>query len=210
MLTAPHENASSWNLYTGDRAIVDWMLDKTMLATDPMPASWLARYFHATHYLHLLAMTYVAGQKSWDGVYLLCLLVVMEGVKWLFTTDDVVRNSLEREGISCDAVVVKPSGRTPMLGGIQLLHDRVLNPKLPERTTSWMHGIIVETQRFKVWSDLLLKVANDEGTEDNAVNLIGLSDNDVHWVKKNIALTKDAVDSIEKALLKLEKPTLTV
>ena len=33
MLSAVHDNAETWYLYMGDRGLIDWMLNKTMLAT---------------------------------------------------------------------------------------------------------------------------------------------------------------------------------
>lgn len=74
MLTATHENASSWFLYTGDRVIVDWLLNKTMISVRPSSTA-LYHYFRFSHLLQLFVMTYVAAQKGWDGVCLFCLMV---------------------------------------------------------------------------------------------------------------------------------------
>lgn len=55
MLSAAHNNASTWYLYIGDRGVVDWLLNKIML-TLPSATSTLmnifAAYFHSAQLLH--------------------------------------------------------------------------------------------------------------------------------------------------------------
>ncbi|KAL8971098.1 MAG: hypothetical protein Q9183_001216 [Haloplaca sp. 2 TL-2023] len=60
MLSAVHENAQNWYLYLGDRGVIDWMLNKTMLAM-PSANRLQTYYFRMAHLLQLLAMTFVAA-----------------------------------------------------------------------------------------------------------------------------------------------------
>ncbi len=62
MLSAVHENANTWYLYMGDRGVIDWFLNKTMLST-PSASRVLMGYFGLAHVSQLLAMTFVAAQK---------------------------------------------------------------------------------------------------------------------------------------------------
>lgn len=83
MLSAAHENASTWYLYVGDRGVIDSLLNKTMLSS-PAANRMLVGYFRLAHVLQLLAMTYVAAQKGIDGVSLVLLLLVNYGFQYLF------------------------------------------------------------------------------------------------------------------------------
>lgn len=53
MLSAVHENANTWYLYMGDRGVVDWLLNKTMLST-PSTSRMLMGYFRLAHLSQLL------------------------------------------------------------------------------------------------------------------------------------------------------------
>lgn len=53
MLSAVHENANTWYLYIGDRGVVDWFLNKTMLST-PSASRMLMGYFRLAHLSQLL------------------------------------------------------------------------------------------------------------------------------------------------------------
>ena len=202
MLAAGHENASSWTLYIGDRAIVDWLLNKPMLAIDSDVCVWLVRYFSAAHYLHLLIMTYVAGQKGIDGLLLLSLMLFSEGCKIVFRWDYPVQEWLRKESITCTSTVVEVSGRTPMLGAIQLLHGRVLNPLAASKHNSWMDSIIAPSPRVSAWHECLTRAAQGEDMNAFVESLTGLSDFDMHWIKQNAHLSIATFGAITPLLQK--------
>ena len=74
MLVGVHENCSTWYLYVGDRGVVDWLLNKSMIILPPS-SRILSTWFKLAHLLQLLAMTFVAAQKGWDGIVMLILMV---------------------------------------------------------------------------------------------------------------------------------------
>ncbi|KAI4191564.1 MAG: hypothetical protein LQ348_003497 [Seirophora lacunosa] len=82
MLSAVHDNAQTWYLYMGDRGVIDWMLNKTMLQT-PWANRLQIAYFRIAHALQISAMTFVAAQKGVDGLCLLVLLALTYGFHYL-------------------------------------------------------------------------------------------------------------------------------
>ncbi|KIW29883.1 uncharacterized protein PV07_05669 [Cladophialophora immunda] len=131
MLVAPHDNASTWHLYRGDRAVVDWLLNKPMLAIrTPRGWPWAFWYFQLTHYLQLLAMTYVAAQKGWDGVFLLVLMVIsrLAGsdaaamTPWAARAGGAAAIWLRQNNINIEVNTFRMTGRTQMIGAIELIN----------------------------------------------------------------------------------------
>ena len=98
MLGAVHENAETWYLYMGDRDVIDWMLNKTMLTT-PSASRLQIFYFRLAHFMQLLAMTFVATQKGIDGVSLIILLISNHALQYLFGGHRVARQWLEAEKV---------------------------------------------------------------------------------------------------------------
>jgi hypothetical protein len=79
MLVSAHCNATTWNLYVGDRGVVDALLNKPMVHLRPcVSALWY--WFKIADVLQLLAMTFAAAQKGWDGV----AMVVLMFLDWTF------------------------------------------------------------------------------------------------------------------------------
>lgn len=216
-LAAGHENATSWFLYTGDRAIVDWLLNKTMIDVEPSRAC--ALFFSCAHYFQLLAMTYVAAQKGWDGVCLLTLLALAIGTRTLFGLNAPAREWLHREGICVNTETLRMTGRIPMLGAVQVLSDRNLisakkeGGSVPERGTTWMDSVVSPSVKREAWTRLLLAEAErlvaeekekgdvvvrdrEEGLEDA---IKGLSQSDRSWVANNLKWTLDAVLAMRAA-----------
>lgn len=80
MLVSIHQNANIWHLFIGDRAIVDTLLNKTMISFTG-PCAVVAAWLHAAYFLQLVAMTRVAAQKGYDGIFLLALMLTMRALE---------------------------------------------------------------------------------------------------------------------------------
>ncbi len=141
MLVAPHNNAMAWHLFIGDRGIVDALLNKPMFAPPQGRAAYLmAGWLKAAHALQLGAMTFVAAQRGWDGV-LLCLLMTLSrcATGFLRGRQAVVRDFLEREGVTADVKVFEFGSRNALMGAVQLFSG--------SDTTRWLDDIIVPHPR---------------------------------------------------------------
>ena len=189
MLSAVHENAQTWYLYMGDRGVIDWLLNKTMLSA-PTPGRLQMGYFRLAHILQLLAMTFVAAQKGVDGVSLVVLLASNYGFQYLFGGHKMARQWLEAEGVSVDAHTFMFSGRTPMVGAIHSLSQA--------RDTSWMDSLIAPCPRISAWLYEFKCSASAREETDN--NLQRLSSSDRSWVLLNTQLTVQAVNMIREEL----------
>ncbi|KAF7532344.1 hypothetical protein G7054_g8018 [Neopestalotiopsis clavispora] len=144
MLVAPHENASEWHLYIGDRSVVDTMLNKPMFLIPNgrlvhLTASWL--WF--ANLFQMAAMTFVAAQKGWDGVGMVALLAVHWVLRWSFSGRSLARDWLEREGIGAEVRSFEYGSRYAMLGAIQMLSGST--------ATRWMDNILVPHPRREAW-----------------------------------------------------------
>lgn len=104
MLVAVHRNSSAWYLYIGDRAIVDYLLNKPMIVA-PIANRWLLTWFKLAHITQLLAMIFVAAQKGWDGVAMFILMLVDYLSSWNRDDEWLTRQWLETQGVSIDAKV---------------------------------------------------------------------------------------------------------
>lgn len=140
MLVATHENASTWYLYSGDRAVVDALLNKTMFsipkhALRKLLASWL----RVAHAVQLLAMTYVAAEKGWDGVGLVLLVLVDAMLRLLYRDEALAQHWLESENITVNTTTFEFSGRTVMLGAVQAYSKSNIR--------TWMDDILVPHPR---------------------------------------------------------------
>ncbi|KAI1773788.1 hypothetical protein F4818DRAFT_421774 [Hypoxylon cercidicola] len=183
MLMALHENASTWYLYVGSRGTIDTVLNKTMIQSIKSPLNgWLAHGLRVLEVLQLIIMSYAAAQKGWDGIALLCLILVA----WIF--DRVVYNDqriaglwLQREGITVKTQSLKFGGRTPMIGLIYALSNK--------QVTCWMDGILCPSTRRTVW---LQKLASQNVAPELEQKL---SQRDKEWVNLNERLTLAALDA---------------
>jgi hypothetical protein len=188
MLVAIHENASTWYLYRGDREVVDTLLNKPMIhsITSPLGAG-LAFFLRALGAFQLVAMTFVSAQKGWDGVGLLALITAAWVADRLYYSGDrLARSWMRREGVVIKARGFRFSGRTAMLGAIQLMKS--------EKLTSWMDGILAPSPRREVW----LARLNGEAAERRKTVEENLSCHDRSWVELNTELSKSAVDMIKR------------
>lgn len=189
ILSAVHENAETWFLYMGDRGVVDWFLNKSMLATPPAGRIYMI-YFRLAHVLQLLAMTFVAAQKGTDGFCLVVLLVANYGFQYLFGGHKMARQWLQAEKVSVDANTYIFSGRTPMIGAIHTLGQA--------RDASWMDSLIVPCPRIAAWLDELKDPADSK--EDLDIRLQKLSSSDKSWVLRNTQLAVQAARLIRQKL----------
>ncbi|KAF3074774.1 hypothetical protein CFAM422_003051 [Trichoderma lentiforme] len=196
MLTAIHENASTWYLYRGSRAVVDGLVNKPMiLDITARPKTALALALRGLALLQLLTMTYVAAQKGWDGVGLLVLIAVAWTLDYaLYRDDKLAATWLRREGVSIKAWKYQFSGRTPMLGAIQLLKSNTIS--------SWMDQMLAPSERREAWLkmlqlEMLQSDCPDFETLDSKHTLTG--ENDQSWVRNNWLLTRAAVKAIRVA-----------
>lgn len=189
MLSAVHENASTWYLYMGDRGVIDWLLNKTMLAT-PSASRLQMVYFRLAHPLQLLAMTFVGAQKGVDGISLVVILVVNYGFQYLFGGHKMARQWLEAEHVSVDAHTFRFTGRTPMVGAIHAISQA--------RDSTWMDTLITPAPRIRVWLD---ELRCDEGKRAQLdIDLQRLSISDRSWVLLNSQLAIKAGRLIQRTL----------
>jgi hypothetical protein len=199
MLTAIHENASTWYLYRGDRSTVDWLLNKTMIAIPRSRSTKiLYYYFRFAHYHQLLAMTYVAAQKGWDGVCLLCLMIIFWTGTLLFNTKWPAAEWMQREKVRFDVRSFEFTGRTPMIGAVQMISDRRILQKTrgnAHRNTTWMDTILAPCARRERWTDRLLCHATNQEVSSN--DLEGLDIPDRQWLEKITRLSVEAAQCIE-------------
>ncbi|KAF9641009.1 hypothetical protein BFW01_g12815 [Lasiodiplodia theobromae] len=146
MLVATHQNALEWHLYIGDRGVVDSLLNKAMFMVPNQMGTKLALvtwWLKAANALQLLGMTYVAAQKSWDGVCLVVLLSVNWLLRWGSRDAGLASRWLAQEGVEVDVKSFKFTGRMPMLGAIQIFTGT--------KITSWMDDIIPPHPRREAW-----------------------------------------------------------
>ena len=189
MLSAVHENANTWYLYVGDRGVIDWLLNKTMLST-PYASKILMVYFRLAHVSQLLAMTFVAAQKGIDGLSLVVLLLINYGFQYLFGGHQTARRWLEAEHVSTDAHTFRFSGRTPMIGAVHMISEA--------RDSAWVDSLLAPCPRIKVWLDEL-KCAADMRIQLDS-DLKALSSSDRSWVLLNSQLTIEAARLIRRKL----------
>ncbi|KAL8941144.1 MAG: hypothetical protein Q9216_002409 [Gyalolechia sp. 2 TL-2023] len=189
MLSAVHENASTWCLYIGDRGVIDWLLNKTMLATPAATRMHMA-YFCFAHVVQLLAMTFVAAQKGTDGISLVVLLVLNYALRYLLGRHRTARKWLSTECVSVDAHTFAFSGRTPMIGAIHMMSEA--------RDAAWMETLIVPCPRIAVWLDELKCSAAMQS--QLAQRMQTLSPSDKSWVLLNTQLAVQASRTIRQVL----------
>ena len=190
MLVATHQNVSTWYLYTGDRDIIDTILNKSMITIpSTTTAQALAFVFKATHVVQLLAMTFVAGQKGWDGV----ALVVLVGVDWIlrrrYSSRQTTENWLADEGISLEARSFEFTGRTMLLGAVVNLSGTT--------RTDWVDNIIPPHPRRNAWLDRLVHREHNAGSDSQSVSWTPL---DLRWIDLSYNLSIAAAEVLRKEL----------
>lgn len=166
MLVASHENAIEWHLYIGDRAVADTLLNKAMFIIPEGKSTHLAsRWFWFANLLQFTAMTFVAAQKGWDGVCMVVLLGFHWALRWFPCGRTLAHGWLERESVEAKVRSFEYSGRTAMLGAIQIFSGSAI--------TSWMDNILAPHPRRDAW----LKRLRGEKSTDN------FDSHDIRWLE---------------------------
>ena len=178
MLLSNHRNSSTWFIYVGNRGVVDSLLNKTMISI-PNEGRKLSYYFKAAHLVQLLAMTYVAAQKGWDGLTLLLLMISAWFLKLPYRQDQVVSRWLKAEDVSIKATSFEFTGRIPMLGTIYRMSGT--------KSTAWLDDILAPTPRRTVWLERLSEIPDEVSRVHRDFNRLSPYDQD--WVNLNSGLT---------------------
>ncbi|KAI9766990.1 MAG: hypothetical protein M1840_005949 [Geoglossum simile] len=129
------------------------------------PHSWLTSWFAGANYIQLLAMTYVTAQQGWDGVCMVCLMVCTAVCNEISSTDCLAKRWLDREGVDIKTQAFSFSGRTQMVGAVQMCSARGV--------TLWMDTILADCPRRQVWLKRLqrLKYGMVNADEEEFQNL---------------------------------------
>lgn len=163
MLVALHQNANTWYLFQGDRAVVDSLLNKTMISIPPSPRLTVLHWILKTiHIIQLLAMTYVAGQKGWDGITLVALMLIDYAMSWTSRESILARRWLEYEGVDVRAQSYTLTGRTVMMGAIQCVTG--------SRSPNWMDEIVAPVPRRNAWLARLKGLQMKRSLEDDIMS----------------------------------------
>jgi hypothetical protein len=156
MLAGLHQNTNTWYLFAGDRGVVDTLLNKTMITLPSSPwRAALACTLCVAHAVQLLAMTYVAGQKGWDGVSLVLLMGFNAAWNLRRSDEQIVRRWMEREGVSVELKTFDFTGRTMLCGAVQGVSGSV--------RPGWMDEILAPHPRREAW---LGRMREMDGTRD--------------------------------------------
>lgn len=189
MLSAVHENATTWYLYVGDRGVIDSLLNKTMLLS-PTANRITMLYFRLAHISQLLAMTFVAAQKGIDGVSLVALLLISYSFQYLFGGHQMAREWLEAGNVTVDAHTFRFTGRTAMIGAIHMISEA--------RGAAWMDPFLTPCPRIQAWFEEL-EGSTDMRDRPNSA-LQALSSSDRSWVLLNSQLSIQASTVIRREL----------
>jgi hypothetical protein len=193
MLVALHENATTWYLYRGSRAIIDTLLNKSMI--EDIAASPLVSVARVLATLQLATMTYAAAQKGWDGVGLLAVIIVAWVSDWVLYREHVLAAQwLKHEDVDIRAQSFKFSGRVPMLGAIQVLKGT--------GNISWMDGILAPSNRRNQWLADLVKLPAVAGWQQGTSGIASADHNtaDAQWAQRNTDLVCAAMKVIQEYL----------
>ena len=185
MLVGIHQNSSIWYLYIGDRGVVDSVLNKTMIMLSTR-SYVLLYWFKASHIVQLLAMTFVAAQKGWDGISMIIFMLVADGFLWYFQGSQVAKLWLDNEGITTIAKSFEFTGRTSMMGAIQKFSG--------SKTSQWMDSLVTPSLRRKAWLERLGDIANSGPGESYEQ----LENFDKRWVNIQLTLTMRAANLLQR------------
>ncbi|GAW19054.1 hypothetical protein ANO14919_085380 [Xylariales sp. No.14919] len=181
MLVAPHENATEWHLYVGDRAVADTLLNKPMFVLpEGKSASFAATWFWFANLLQFAAMTFVAAQKGWDGVWMVVLLAIHWVLRYFLYGGTLARDWLEREGIEAQVGSFEFTGRFAMMGAIQVFSESA--------RTRWMDDILTPHPRRELW----LKSLRGEKPIDE------LDSHDSRWLESASEASLAAADVLKR------------
>lgn len=187
-LMATHQNALEWYLHIGDRSIVDTILNKPMLEIPINTTNILAaRWFRFANLLQLMAMTFTAAHKGWDGIGLILLVALDRIIRWQLSGNALSLSWLEGEGIRVEGKSFEFSGRSMLLGALQL-HSK-------SKVTTWMDGILARHPRREAF---LERLRGNEGESTEAV--ASLDERDQRWIDYATTLSIDCAKTLTKEL----------
>jgi hypothetical protein len=181
MLAAVHVNSNTWYLFTGDRGIVDYLLNKPMVEFESQ--AWLGPILATLHYIQFLAITFVTAQQGWDGICLVLLMVVSAVYEHLNSDSARAEHWLQSEGIDINTQGYAFSGRSQMIGAIQVFSGT--------KVTHWMDSIIVDCPRRQAWLKKLGE-KNNEGPNGSSDDLAELDSFSKTWVMEQASLATKA------------------
>lgn len=187
MLLSSHKNSSTWYLFIGDRGVVDSLLNKTMFSI-PSYGEFLTHWFRIAHFIQLLAMTFVAAQKGWDGITLLLLLLSAEAMHWRYRKNQLARRWLVTEDVCVKAKSFEFTGRAAMLGAIHKMSGT--------KVTSWMDEIMPPVPRCRAWLKQLSKDSDESPLPDPDYEALSRFDQD--WILLHSGLARQAASVLQK------------
>ncbi|KAF4544529.1 Peptidase family m3 [Lasiodiplodia theobromae] len=186
MLVATHQNATEWHLFTGERAIVDTLLNKTMFTIPHQQAAGpVAVWLRLANVLQLLAMTFTAAQKDWDGVCLVALLVLSVISRWRLREGSLAGRWLADAGVEVKLTRFRFSGRLAMVGAVEIFGGTGV--------TTWMDDIVAPHPRRDAW---LRRMQGGDIADD------GWTRHDLAMIERNARLSVDAAKMMERELSK--------
>ena len=188
MLVAAHENATEWHLCIGDLGIVDTLLNKPVIVLpEGKRAHFAAMWFRCAHVIQLMAMTFVASQKGWDGACLVILLAVHYIISWPFSPDSLANKWLEKERITINVESFEFHGRSDMIYTIQLFSE--------SRFDCWIDDIMVPHPR-RNFSLQMLKLPEGQAPQFPPE----FSQRDQDKITRNVTTAKKGAQIIKEKL----------
>ena len=135
--------------------IVDTQLNKVMVVipvtrTTQVLTDWLK----IAHVIQLLVMTFVAGQKGWNGVSLVILVAVDWILRRRYSDRLIAERWLEDKGVNVKSKTFEFIGRTILLGAIVKFSNTA--------RTDWMDDIVPRHPRREAWLSRLCHSATAE------------------------------------------------
>lgn len=188
-ILSSHKNSSTWYLYIGDRGVVDSLVNKTMIGIPPS-GKFLAHWFRVAHIIQLLAMTFVAAQKGWDGIILLMLLLSANVTHWKYRKSQLARCWLLSEDVCVKAKSFEFNGRSAMLGAIHMMSGT--------KVTTWMDEIMPPAPRRQAWLNRLSKGLSEAPLPDSDFEILSRFDQD--WVLLHSELATQAASVLQNEL----------
>ncbi|KAK1071667.1 hypothetical protein LTR33_010396 [Friedmanniomyces endolithicus] len=186
MLVAAHRNAMEWHLFTGDRGVVDTLLNKPMIEVPKGSSRTRATslWFRVADTTQLIAMTFTAANKGWDGLCLVLLLAAHYVLFWGLGRQSLAGDWLKQNDITVHTRCLEFSGRHPMIGTIQVLTET--------GNARWMDEILESTPRRATWL-AALKLPAEESIlfdehlgQDERTNV----SNNRKWTQEAVELAK--------------------
>lgn len=200
MLVANHQNASTWYLFTGDRGVVDGVLNKNMIFSieskfgggvgggKSLGTKSLILLLRMLAFLQVLVLTFVAAQKGWDGIGLLIFITIAWVTEKLAHNDTRLFEAWKKQhGIELEARTFEFTGRVAMIGAIQVFNEN--------RFSCWMDSILVPNKKRDMWLKKLADAADDKEAGDDEFGpeeRTQLGDDGVRWVRDNLSRARTA------------------